>query len=339
MLNLAKFFQEKIIPLPYHDRFVTILEIDDVLVVNLDCLFERDYSLRGVDQLIYLLHKSGQGKRFMFLSEDGSIIQLSNAKQVISNIVDIFKLTSDTCALVCREKTDIPNVTVIVRESVPHWCRVLYPVIKDIEIPQVPFSKKFAVWFHRGTFYRLMIARHLQEKYKDDAYISYQEPGMLHDWKLKEYWQEELTWANANTPIIYDQLFPMRVYDHEMIVGSNRKPYNEYFLEIIVETDCITTEWITEKTVKNLYIGKPFLVMGGHGILEKIKTFGFKTFSPWIDETYDTIENNYLRLQAIKKEIDRLATKSLEELSQIHQELIPTLEHNRQTYGKYINSR
>ena len=55
MLSLAEFFQEKIIPLPYHDRFVTILEIDDVLVINLDCLFERDYSLRGVDQLIYLL--------------------------------------------------------------------------------------------------------------------------------------------------------------------------------------------------------------------------------------------------------------------------------------------
>ena len=336
MLNLAEFFREKIIPLPYHDRFVAILEIDDVLVVNLDCLFERDYSLRGVDQLIYLLHKAGKNKRFMFLSEDGTIIQMSNATQLIANIVNTFGLTLDTCALVCREKIDIPNVTVIVRDSIPHWSHVLYPVIKDIKIPQGPFSKKFAVWFHRGTFYRLIITRYLQENYKDDAYISYQEPGMLHDWRLKQYWQEEIDWADANTPIVYDQLFPKRVYDHEMIVGAGRKPYNEYFLEIIVETDCITTGWITEKVVKNLYIGKPFIVMGGQGTLEKIKGFGFRTFSPWIDETYDTIENNYLRLEAVKREIDRLAQLSYSDIQQIHQELLPILEHNRRTYEYHL---
>lgn len=338
MLNLIEFFQEKIIPLPYHDRFVAVLEIDDVLVVNLDCLFERDYSLRGVDQLLYLLHRQGQNKRFLFLSEDGAIVQMSNSIELISNIVNTFKLTADTCALVCRENITIPNVTVIVRESIPHWGRVLYPVIKDIAIPQGPFNKKFAVWFHRGTFYRLKIARHLKENYKDDAYISYQEQGMLHDWKLKSYWQEELTWATANTPIVYDQLFPMRVYDHEMIVGASRKPYNDYFMEIIVETDCVTTGWITEKTVKNLYIGKPFIVMGGLGILEKIRSFGYKTFSPWINETYDTIENNYLRLEKIKEEIDRLAQLSYGDIQQMHQQLLPILEHNRRTYEYHLTS-
>jgi hypothetical protein len=34
--------------------------------------------------------------------------------------------------------------------------------------------------------------------------------------------------------------------------------------------------------------------MGGAGTLAKLRSFGFKTFSPWIDETYDTIGNNYL---------------------------------------------
>ena len=43
----------------------------------------------------------------------------------------------------------------------------------------------------------------------------------------------------------------MRVYDHDMIVGAGRKPYNSYFIEIVVETDCVSTTWITEKTVKN----------------------------------------------------------------------------------------
>ena len=68
-----------------------------------------------------------------------------------------------------------------------------------------------------------------------------------------ELFDDEIVWAQDNTPIIYDQLFPNRVYDYDMIVGSSRKPYDDYFLEIVVETDCITTEWVTEKTIKNLY--------------------------------------------------------------------------------------
>jgi len=339
MHPLERFFWQKVNTVNYHDRFETILELEDVLVVNFDCLFERTYSLRGVDQLIYQLHKQGQNKRFLFLSEDGSILQLSGAIEIIKNIVECFSLTSDTCAVICREDFEIPNITVIKKESVPQWCGTLYPTIKDIPIPQGPFSKKFAVWFHRGTFYRLLVAKHLKENYVDDSHISYQEPGMLCDWGLKKYFPDEIAWAEANTPIIYDQLFPMRVYDHEMIVGASRKPYNDYFMEIIVETDCITTTWITEKTVKNLYIGKPFVVMSGAGTLNKLKTFGFKTFSPWINETYDTITNNYDRLQAIISEIDRIAQLSYADLQPMHKELMPIFEHNRQVYIENINRR
>ena len=71
------------------------------------------------------------------------------------------------------------------------------------------------------------------------------------------------------------------------------------------------------------------------GILAKLKSFGFKTFSPWINESYDDITNNYLRLEAIKQEIDRLADL---DITHLYQELLPILEHNRETYVKYITS-
>ena len=69
--------------------------------------------------------------------------------------------------------------------------------------------------------------------------------------------------------------------------------------------------------------------MSGQGTLEKIRSFGFKTFGPWIDESYDTITNNYQRLEAVKREIDRISTL---DTNQIHQELMPILEHNRQVF-------
>lgn len=338
MQTLPEFYYQTVLVIPAEDRFFAIKEIDDVVIVNFDCLYDRECTIRAVDQLVYLLHKQGKNKRFLFLSEDGANIGFTNAKQIIENIRDCFHLDKTSCAVVCREQLDIDNITVIDRPSIPYWCRVLYPHIKNIPIPQGPFDKHFAVWFHRGTFYRLEIAKHLYEHYKDTSYISYQESGMLADQNLVDYFPN-MSWAKENTPIVYDQLFPNRIFNFDLIVGNHRKPYNDYFLEIVAETDILTTSWITEKTVKNLYIGKPFILMSGHGSLKKLRQLGFKTFSPWIDESYDTEPNVYLRLEAIKQEIDRLASISIDQLLTMNTEMSLIFKHNRVEYGKYINSR
>jgi hypothetical protein len=332
MLNLEEFYYQIVCEIPPRDRYFTIQELEDVIVINFDCMYERECMIRGVDQLIYLAHKLGKGKRFLFISEDGALIQRSGALEIIKNIIDCFDLNNDTCAIVCREILDLSNITCINNEAVPYWCRVLYDYVKDISIPQGPFSKKFAVWFNRGTFFRLDIARYLFENYAGDSFISYQKKGIIIDRKLKEYFSENIDWANYYTPIIYDQPFPDRRFNFELIVGASRKPYDDYFMEIIGETDTLTTNWITEKTVKNLYIGKPFIVIGGPGILDKIRSFGFQTFGPWIDESYDTITNNYQRLETIKREIDRIANKTDVEIHHMHQQLLPIFEHNRKTY-------
>lgn len=335
-MTLKDFFESTVENIAPADRYNTITEIDDVIVVNFDCLFERECNLRSVDQLLFLLHKIGADKKFIFISEDGANIRLSGAINVINNIIKVFNLNNQTCLIVCREQLVIENAEVIIRESVDYWCRVLYEYIKDIPIPQGQFNKKFAAWFNRGTVFRLDIARHLLTHHANHSILSYQEPGIILDRKLTEYFPNEIGWANTNAPVVYDQLFPKRVYNYELIVGAGRKPYNDYFIEIVVETDILTTDWITEKTIKNLYIGKPFIIMAAAGALAKIRSRGFKTFSPWIDESYDTIENISDRLTVIKQEIDRLATLDLNEL---HKEIVPILEHNRETYGKYINSR
>ena len=330
MLNLEQFYYQVVCTTPANDRYIVIQELEDVIVVNFDCLYERDCHIRGADQLIYLLHKMGANKRFLFLSEDGALLKLSTAVTIIENIRDCFALTADTCVVICREDLKIENVTVINNEAIPYWCKVIHPYVKDIPIPQGPFAKRFSCWFHRGTYYRLQLAKHLYENYREDSFISYLENYMKGDPHMRRYLADGHSWADANTPIIYGhQYAPNEIYDWELMVGAKRKPYNDYFMEIVGETDLLSTDWITEKTVKNLYIGKPFIVMGGAGTLEKIRSFGFKTFGPWIDESYDTITNNYQRLEAVKREIDRISTL---DVNQIHQELMPILEYNRQVF-------
>jgi hypothetical protein len=337
MHNLTKFFWQAYLSKPWADWGVPIIEIDDVIALNFNNMFDRNYAFIGTDQLIYQVDKIGQGKRFLFVFDDGCNPILSGGIEIVKLIIKKYNLTPDTCLIFCRDDLDIPNVTILKHDSIQMWVYVLYPTIKDINISTGKFTKKFAAWFHRGTFYRLQIARQLYTHYKEDSYISYQERGMLVDLSFRKYFEDEIAWADANTPIVYDQLFPMGVYDHDMIVGAHRKPYHDYFMEIVVETDCVSNTWITEKTIKNLYIGKPFIMMCGAYSLTRLQQAGFKTFGPWINESYDQIENNYLRFEAIKAEIDRIATLSIDELNNIYQEMLPTIEYNRQHYLKLVS--
>jgi hypothetical protein len=77
-------------------------------------------------------------------------------------------------------------------------------------------------------------------------------------------------------------------------------------------------------------------MMCGAGSLAHLHELGFKTFSPWIDESYDQITNTYLRFEAIKQEIDRLAAMSMQELNNMHQEMLPILAYNRQHFLKLL---
>jgi hypothetical protein len=62
--------------------------------------------------------------------------------------------------------------------------------------------------------------------------------------------------------------------------------------------------------------------------LEYLKTFGFKTFDRWWDESYDQEEDHEKRLMKIFDVIDFINSKSLEELKTIYEEMRGILEHN-----------
>lgn len=332
------YWQEYIDKHSWEDRNHPILLLDDVLIVNFASLFNRNYSIAGTDQLIYQTHRLGHGKKFIFVCEDGVNPIQSGIKEIIKTIIRPFNLNPNTCVIFCRDHLDIPEATLILEDSVEMWGNILWPTIKDIPFYQGPFEKKFAGWFNRGTFYRLQIAKLLYENYRSDSFISYQEYGILYDQPFSEHFEDEINWSKENTPIVYDQLFPNRIYTHEMIVSKSRKPYDQYFMEIIVETDCVSNTWITEKTVKNLYIGKPFLLMCGAYSLKKLREQGFQTFDQWFDESYDNELNNYDRFEKIKKEINRIGNMSLEEINLIFHDMIPVLTYNRNHYLKLLKN-
>lgn len=72
------------------------------------------------------------------------------------------------------------------------------------------------------------------------------------------------------------------MYDTESYI-PNFTPYNIKF--------------ISEKVHKPLAWGMPFIVFGCAGSLEHVKALGFKTYEPFIDESYDLVEDPEERYQ------------------------------------------
>ena len=84
---------------------------------------------------------------------------------------------------------------------------------------------------------------------------------------------------------------------------------------------------LTEKTFKPIVMQQPFVLVSCQGSLEYLKQYGFKTFENFWDESYDDADDD-TRILKIGKLLKDLEDLSLKEKQQLHQALIPTVEHN-----------
>lgn len=85
---------------------------------------------------------------------------------------------------------------------------------------------------------------------------------------------------------------------------------------------------LTEKIFKPIVAQRPFMLAAAPGNLRYLKSYGFKTFDRWIDESYDDIQDNDLRLQAIVNQTKKLCSMSNSDLQQMHQDMQPVLRFN-----------
>lgn len=104
--------------------------------------------------------------------------------------------------------------------------------------------------------------------------------------------------------------------------------YPNFFVDIICESWYgPDTFFLTEKFWRAVSTKTPFIIHGPQWILQDLKQLGFQTFDRWWDEGYseDPAHHNIIE---IKRVIDFLSTKSLDQLEQMYQTMAPVLDHN-----------
>ncbi len=96
------------------------------------------------------------------------------------------------------------------------------------------------------------------------------------------------------------------------------------------------TGYVSEKIWKPIGHCQPFILAGPAKTLQYIRErFGFKTFSPYIDESYDLECDDFARLRLIQKEIEKFSNKTKEEKDQFLNDVKDICVHNQKVFLEY----
>lgn len=100
----------------------------------------------------------------------------------------------------------------------------------------------------------------------------------------------------------------------------NPEIYDNCLVNLVTETFCLnilnfeSEMFITEKTIKAIITNQIFIIIGPRGILKKLKSMGFKTFSKFFDESYDSMPDSIRPFKAIDTLNDIMKKYTIEEL-------------------------
>jgi hypothetical protein len=162
--------------------------------------------------------------------------------------------------------------------------------------------------------------------------------------KSIEYWSELFNYATKLW-----KMFPYEV-DTQMLdrvqktnfqnIDLNIKEiYNSAYINIVTETngwDQLDSFW-SEKTWRPILNLQPFIYVGPYNSLKRLKEMGFKTFSPFIDESYDNEIDMRVRILMIEKEILKFKNLTIKEIHDWYYSITDILIHNQLLIYSFSN--
>lgn len=107
---------------------------------------------------------------------------------------------------------------------------------------------------------------------------------------------------------VLENFFPLNDAPSHFSAEFNFKDYESTDIEVVLETLFDDDRLhLTEKSLRPIACGQPFMLAATHGSLEYLRSYGFKTFGHIWDERYDLEEDPYYRLTMIADTMKQIA--------------------------------
>ena len=177
---------------------------------------------------------------------------------------------------------------------------------------------------YRLCFVEQLLANQLQQHCK----ISFNPEDSEH-YSTHQFVNSDFQIVNYN---LHDEL-PLNTHNSAASADYCGEDYAATGIEVVLETLFDDCRWhVTEKTLRAIACGKPFLLMATPGSLTYLRQYGFETFGELIDESYDQISNHRQRLQAVIAEMCRISSLAPESKTQLFIALHKIAERNKQRF-------
>lgn len=112
----------------------------------------------------------------------------------------------------------------------------------------------------------------------------------------------------------------------------NVEDFNNTAISVVLETVFDERIHLTEKTLRAIACGHPFMLAAGPGSLKLLRSYGFQTFDGYINESYDDIQDSQERLSAIVKEMKRISEFGAEKLQDFRTIINSIAQYNKQRF-------
>lgn len=217
------------------------------------------------------------------------------------------------------------------------WFRGYQYNAKLVPISKRTIKKNF-ITFNRITsnhrVYRtVLVAELIKNNLLDSGYVSYsdvcpdtqtdyaEELGKLARYKRIPVAEYKDILDNSALPLRVDTDVTSDIPNKSFVISAADKTQEALF-QVVTETMFWgRKQHLTEKIFKPIVSKNPFILLGCAHNLKYLKSYGFKTFDQWIDESYDDIEDDYERLLAVVSILNSLkgcdAKKLLVEMSEV----------------------
>ena len=139
----------------------------------------------------------------------------------------------------------------------------------------------------------------------------------------------------------FNKHLPIELDTHNISDKGNFNVTNTFKKELFLNS-CINlvTEssfernelFISEKVFKPIINYQPFIVLSSYGYLKKLRSYGFKTFGDYWDESYDDIENPDDRFKKLLEIIRKLNKKTIEELNELYKNIKHICIYNKEVF-------
>jgi hypothetical protein len=130
-----------------------------------------------------------------------------------------------------------------------------------------------------------------------------------------------------------ENYFPLNTHLSTSSADYVSSDYAVTGVEVVLETLFDDSRWhLTEKTLRPIACGKPFILAATPGSLQYLRNYGFETFAGYIDESYDQIKDGRARLTAVIQEMKRISALDADAKQALYTKLHEIAQRNKHRF-------